>query len=151
MKLLLSLLALASFTGWAAPTAAQQIAAVETYPTKPVKLIVPRPPGNANDLIARVLVQKLSEEMGSQFYVENLPAGGGIVGMGAAAGAPADGYTILAANQGLIVHPLVKAKVPYAAGLGARGDRGASSVPAKKLIALLKAKPGKYNYASPGH
>ena len=127
-------------------------------------MIVPRPPGNANDLIARVLVQKLSEETSGQFYVENLPAGGGIVGMGAAASAPADGHTILAANQDLLVHPLVKAKVPYdpfksfaPVSLLASAPEVIvvhPSVPAKdmkELIALLKGNPGKYNYASPGH
>jgi len=127
-------------------------------------MIVPRPPGNANDLIARVLAQKLSEETRSQFYVENLPAGGGIVGMGAAANAAPDGHTILAANQDLIVHPLVKAKVPYdpftsfaPVSLVASAPEVIvvhPSVPAKnmsELIALLKANPGKYNYASPGH
>src|SRR5262245_50753543 len=110
MKMLLSFLTLGSLALWPASAMAQQPAGIEGYPTRPVRVIVPRPPGNANDLIARVLVQKLSEETGGQFYVENLPAGGGIVGMGAAASAPADGHTILAANQDLIVHPLVKAK-----------------------------------------
>jgi tripartite-type tricarboxylate transporter receptor subunit TctC len=164
MKKLLSLLMLASLSLSPVPVTAQQLAATEGYPTRPVKVIVPRPPGNANDLIARVLVQKLSEEAGGQFYVENLPAGGGIVGMGAAARAPADGYTLLAANQDLIVHPLVKAKVPYdpfksfaPVSLLASAPEVIAvhpSVPAtdmKELIALLKANPGKYSYASPGH
>ena len=164
MKMLLPLLTLASFALWSAPIAAQQHAAIEGYPTRPVKVIVPRPPGNANDLIARVLVQKLSEETSGQFYVENLPAGGGIVGMGAAASAPADGHTILAANQDLLVHPLVKAKVPYdpfksfaPVSLLASAPEVIvvhPSVPAKdmkELIAHLKGNPGKYNYASPGH
>ena len=109
-------------------------------------------------------MQKLSEETGGQFYVENLPAGGGIVGMGTAASAPADGHTILAANQDLIVHPLVKAKVPYdpfksfaPVSLLASAPEVIvvhPSVPAKdmkELVALLKANPGKYSYASPGH
>jgi tripartite-type tricarboxylate transporter receptor subunit TctC len=146
------------------PLVAQQPGASETYPARPVRVIVPRPPGNANDLIARVLAQKLSEDMGGQFYVENLPAGGGLVGMGTAATAPADGHTLLAANQDLIVHPLVKPKVPYDPfGSFAPISLVASapevivvhpSVPAKdltELIALLNANPGKYSYASPGH
>src|SRR5262249_40782767 len=161
--------ALLSFFTWGllslsfAPAEAQDLAAIEVYPAKPVKVIVPRPPGNANDLIARVLVQKLSEETGGQFYVENLPAGGGLVGMGAAAAASADGHTVIAANQDLIVHPLVKAKVPYdpftsfsPVSLLASAPEVIvvnPSVPAKtlgELIALLKANPGKYGYASPG-
>jgi tripartite-type tricarboxylate transporter receptor subunit TctC len=163
MKVLISVCTLGLLSLCPMVVTAQQSAPLEGYPTKSVKVIVPRPPGNANDLIARVVVQKLSAQMGAQFYVENLPAGGGIVGMGAAATSPADGHTILAANQDLIVHPLVKAKVPY--------DPFASfapvsllasapevivvhpSVPAKdmkELIALLKSNPGKYSYASPG-
>jgi tripartite-type tricarboxylate transporter receptor subunit TctC len=164
MNKLLSLITLASALLWPAPVPAQQSAAGEAYPSKPVKIIVPRPPGNANDLIARVLAQKLSDETRGQFYVENLPAGGGIVGMGAAAAAPADGHTLLAANQDLIVHPLVKAKVPYdplksfaPVSLLASAPEVIAvhpSVPAKdlkELIALLKTNPGKYSYASPGH
>lgn len=138
--------------------------AIENYPTRPVKLIVPRPPGNANDLIARVLAQKLSERTERQFYVENLPAGGGIVGIDTAARAAPEGHTILAANQDLIVHPLVKARVPYdpfnsfaPVSLLAGAPEVIvvhPSVPAqniKELVALLKANPGKYSYASPGH
>lgn len=163
MKPLLSLFVLGLLFLSPVPAEAQ-FATVNEYPSKPVKVIVPRPPGNANDLIARVLVQKLSEEMGSQFFVENLPAGGGIVGMGTAASAPADGHTILAANQDLLVHPLVKAKVPYdpftsfaPVSLLASAPEVIvvhPSFPAKdmnELIAVLKANPGKYSYASPGH
>lgn len=164
MKTLLSFLMLGLLSLSSLPAEAQRFAGVESYPTKPVKVIVPRPPGNANDLIARVLVQKLSESTGGQFYVENLPAGGGIVGMATAATAQADGHTILAANQDLIVHPLVKGKVPYdpftsfaPVSLLASAPEVIvvhPSVPAKnigELIALLKANPGKYSYASPGH
>jgi tripartite-type tricarboxylate transporter receptor subunit TctC len=164
MKTLLSFFVLGLLSLSLLPAEAQRVAAVEAYPTKPVKVIVPRPPGNANDLIARVLVQKLSESMRGQFYVENLPAGGGIVGMATAASAPADGHTILAANQDLIVHPLVKGKVPYdpftsfaPVSLVASAPEVIvvhPSVPAKtigELVALLKANPGKYSYASPGH
>ena len=164
MKTLLSFLMLGLLSLSSLPAEAQRFAGVESYPTKPVKVIVPRPPGNANDLIARVLVQKLSTSTGGQFYVENLPAGGGIVGMATAATAQADGHTILAANQDLIVHPLVKGKVPYdpftsfaPVSLLASAPEVIvvhPSVPAKnigELIALLKANPGKYSYASPGH
>ena len=164
MNKLLSLVTLGTVLLWPAPVPAQPVAAGEGYPNKPVKIIVPRPPGSANDLIARVLAQKLSDETRGQFYVENLPAGGGIVGIGAAAAALADGHTLLAANQDLIVHPLVKAKVPYdplksfaPVSLLASAPEvivAHPSVPAKdlkELIALLRAHPGKYSYASPGH
>ena len=164
MKTCLSFFVLGLLSLLSTLATAQRPSGAESYPARPVKMIVPRPPGNANDLIARVLAQKLSEEPGSQFYVENLPAGGGIVGIGAAANALADGHTILAANQDLIVHPLVKAKVPYdpftsfaPVSLVASAPEVIvvhPSVPAKdmrELIALLKANPGKYTYASPGH
>lgn len=163
MRTPLSLVLLGLLSLFTTSVAAQQISGVG-YPSRPVKLIVPRPPGNANDLVARVVAQKLSEQMGGQFYVENLPAGGGIVGMATAATAPADGHTILAANQDLIVHPLVKVKVPYDPFISfAPVSLLASapevivvhpSVPAKnikELIELLKANPGKYSYASPGY
>ena len=90
MKTLLSLFLLGLLSLCPMSAAAQQPGVSENYPTRSVRVIVPRPPGNANDLIARILVQKLSEEMGGQFYVENIPAGGGIVGMGTAASAAAD-------------------------------------------------------------
>jgi tripartite-type tricarboxylate transporter receptor subunit TctC len=164
MKTLLSFFTLGLVSLLPISAVAQQPAGAEAYPVRAVKLIVPRPAGNANDLIARVLAQKLSERMDAQFYVENLPTGGGLVGMGTAASAPADGHTILVANQDLVVQPVVKAKVPYdpfksfaPVSLVASAPEVIvvhPSVPAKdmkELIALLKANPGKYSYASPGH
>jgi tripartite-type tricarboxylate transporter receptor subunit TctC len=164
MKAVLSLFLLGLLSLCPLSAAAQQPGASENYPTRSVRVIVPRPPGNANDLIARVLVQKLSEEMGGQFYVENIPAGGGIVGMGTAASAAADGYTILAANQDLVVHSVVKAKVPYDPLTSFAPISLLASAPEvivvhpsvaakdmKELVTLLKANPGKYSYASPGH
>jgi tripartite-type tricarboxylate transporter receptor subunit TctC len=164
MKTLLSLFLLGPLSLCPMSAAAQPPGASENYPARSVRVIVPRPPGNANDLIARILVQKLSEDMGGQFYVENIPAGGGIVGMGTAASAAADGYTVLVANQDLVVHPVVKAKVPYdpLASFAPISLLASApevivvhpSVPAKdmkELVTLLKANPGKYSYASPGH
>jgi tripartite-type tricarboxylate transporter receptor subunit TctC len=138
--------------------------AAERYPTRPVKIIQPYPAGGPGDVIARVLAQKLSEQTGGQFYVENLPGAGGTIGAGAASKAPADGYTILMINQDFVVQPIIKSKVPYDAfngfapvGLVATAPEMISvhpSVPArdvKELIALLKANPAKYSYATPGH
>jgi tripartite-type tricarboxylate transporter receptor subunit TctC len=138
--------------------------AAESYPTRPVKIIQPYPAGGPGDVIARVLAQKLSEQTSGQFYVENLPGAGGTIGAGAASKAPADGYTILMINQDFVVQPIIKSKVPYDAfngfapvGLVATAPEMISvhpSVPAKdvkELIALLKANPGKYSYATPGH
>jgi tripartite-type tricarboxylate transporter receptor subunit TctC len=139
-------------------------ALAQSYPMRTVKVIQPYPAGGPGDVIARVLAQKLSEHTGGQFIVENLPGAGGTIGAGTAAKAPADGYTVLMINQDFIVQPLIKSKVPYdpfngfaPIGLVATAPEMISvhpSVPAKdikELIALLKANPGKYSYATPGH
>ena len=144
--------------------AALETATAQSYPTRPVKLVVPYAPGGPNDIIARLLAQKLAEALGGNFYVENTPGGGSTIGTGAASNAPADGYTLLVANQDIIVQPIIKAKVPYDpvksfAPLSMLVTAPETitvhpSVPAKnvkELIALAKANPGKYSYASPGY
>jgi tripartite-type tricarboxylate transporter receptor subunit TctC len=139
-------------------------AQAQSYPTRPVRLVVPYAPGGPNDIIARLLAQKLAEALGGNFYVENLPGGGSIIGTGAAANAPADGTTLLVANQDLIVQPIIRAKVSYdpfksftpisMVVTAPEIITVQSSFPAKdikELIAVLKANPGKYSYASPGY
>ena len=136
----------------------------ESYPLRPVKIIVPYPPGAAADTIARIVAQKLSEATGSQFYVENLPGAGGTIGTGAAARASTDGHTILVMNQDYVVQPLVKSSTPYdpfksfapVAALAAAPETISvhPSLPVKsmqELIELVRANPGKYSYASPGY
>src|SRR5215510_13263480 len=73
-------------------------AGAQSYPGRPVKLIVPYPPGATADLIGRVIAQNLSQFTGGQFYVENLPGAGGTIGTGTAARAPADGHTLVLVN-----------------------------------------------------
>jgi tripartite-type tricarboxylate transporter receptor subunit TctC len=85
----------------------------QNYPARPVKLVVPYAAGGPNDIMARIIAQKLSEALGGQFYVENTPGAGGTIGAGAVAGAPGDGHTLLVANQDVIVQPIIKSKVPY--------------------------------------
>jgi tripartite-type tricarboxylate transporter receptor subunit TctC len=85
----------------------------ENYPTRPVKVVLPYPAGGPGDVMARILAQKLSEQTGGQFYVENLPGAGGTIGTGTAATAPADGYTVLLINQDFVVQSIIKAKLPY--------------------------------------
>ena len=134
------------------------------YPDRPVRIIVPFPPGGAVDLIARVVAQKLSERLGGQFYVENLPGAGGDIGTRAAAAAPADGYTLEFVAPDFIVSPLVKAKVQFdpitsfaPVTLVAASQELIlvnPTVPAKnmkELIALLNEHAGKYNFATPGY
>jgi tripartite-type tricarboxylate transporter receptor subunit TctC len=136
----------------------------DNYPGRLVKIIAAIPAGSANDLIARVLAQRLSEKTGGQFIVENMPGAGGTIGTGAAARAPADGYTLLIVNQDFVIQPLVKSSVPYNASRSFEPISLVAtapevivvhpSVPAttmKELIDLLRANPGKYSYASPGH
>lgn len=148
----------------AMPAAAQQPAEATGYPARPVKVIVPNAPGAALDIIGRMIAQKLSEATGAQFYVENLPGAGGTIGMGAAARAPADGYTILVINQDFVVQPSVKSKVPYdpfksftpVASFAAAPETisvhpSLAATSMKELVALLKANPAKYSYATPGY
>jgi tripartite-type tricarboxylate transporter receptor subunit TctC len=136
----------------------------QAYPTRPVRVIVPYAPGGQTDVIARLLAQRLSEHFGKQYYVENMPGAGGNIGMGRAAQATPDGYTILVADgTAYVVNPSLYNKVPYdpsrdfdPVSLGATTTQILAvnpSVPAqtvKDLVAVIKANPGKYSYASPG-
>ena len=133
------------------------------YPTRAVRMIVPFAAGGPTDVIARVVAQKLSESLGQQFYVENLPGAGGNTGTATVAKAPADGYTILVVSTGFIVNPSLYAKgVPYdpvkdfaPVTLVAASPNVLTvnpAVPAKTvqdLIALVRASPGKFSFAQP--
>src|SRR5262249_34408039 len=147
----------------AAAGAATQ-ATAQNYPSRPVKLIVPYAPGGPNDIVARLLAQKLQEALGGQFFVENLPGGRGTVGTGNAANAAPHGHTLLVANQDIIIQPVIRARVPYdpftsftpisQVVFGPELITVPSSLPVKdmkELIALLKANPGKYSYGTPGY
>jgi tripartite-type tricarboxylate transporter receptor subunit TctC len=148
----------------AAVAAAGEPARCDEYPSRPVKLVVPYPAGGPIDMIGRSLAQRLSKALGGQFFVENIPGAGGVIGMRAAAAAAADGYTLLVANENLILQPLVKTSVPYdpfksfapvsMVVTAPMVIAVHSSVPAKtmaELVGWLKANPGKLNYASPGY
>ena len=139
------------------------LAQTGAYPTRAVRMIVPFAAGGPTDVIARVVAQKLSERLGQQFYVENLPGAGGNTGTAAVAKAPADGYTILVVSTGFIVNPSLYAKgVPYdpvkdfaPVTLVAASPNVLTvnpAVPAKTvqdLIALVRASPGKFSFAQP--
>jgi len=138
-------------------------ALAQTYPTRPVRLIVPFAPGGPTDVFARLLAQKLSTNLGQQFYVENQVGGGGNIGMGNAARAAPDGYTVVFVSTSYIVNPSLHPKIPYdpykdfaPVTLAAISPNLLSvhpSVPAKdvrELIAFLKANPGRYSFASAG-
>ena len=139
-------------------------ALAQTYPTKPIRLVVPFTPGGASDLTARTVGEKMSQILGQPIVVDNRPGANGVVGIDAAAKAPADGYTILLTDRGsLAVNPSLYLKLPYDplkdfAYIGVVTDGpyvlvanpklGVATV--KELVALSKAKPGTVNYASYG-
>jgi len=85
----------------------------QNYPTRPVRVIIPFPPGGTLDTLGRALAQKLSEQMGQQFVVENKPGGNGIIGADAVAKAPADGYTLLFNASTFVTAPMTMKQVPY--------------------------------------
>ena len=145
-----------------AALSAADTASAQTYPAKPVRMVVPFAPAGPTDVIGRLIAQKLSESWGQQVYVENIPGAGGNTGTATAARAPADGYTILVVSTGFIINPSLYAKVPYdpmkdftPVTLVAASPNVITvhpSVPAntvQELIALIKANPSKYSYAQP--
>src|SRR5713101_6328107 len=85
----------------------------EQYPTKPVKIVVPFPPGGVTDIATRLIAQKLSERLGQQFYIENIGGAGGNLGMANAARAAGDGYTILFASSSIVVNPSLYKQMPF--------------------------------------
>jgi tripartite-type tricarboxylate transporter receptor subunit TctC len=135
----------------------------QTYPNRPVRVVVGFPAGGPTDIIARVAAQILSDSLGQQFYVENLPGAGSNTASGQFARATPDGYTIMAISTGFIVNPSLYAKVPYdpikdftAVTLVAASPNVVvvnPDVPAKtlpELVKLIRDNPGKYSYAGPG-
>jgi tripartite-type tricarboxylate transporter receptor subunit TctC len=153
-SVLLGLLAVASAPG---------LHAAGGYPGHPVKVIVPFPAGGVTDIATRVIVQRLSERLGQQFYVENIGGAGGNIGMADAAHAAGDGYTILFASSSIVVNPSLYKKIPFdvkkdfipviKAGASPNSWPVNRNFPAKtmdELIDLMKASPGKLSVASPG-
>jgi tripartite-type tricarboxylate transporter receptor subunit TctC len=158
---LLTAAVLFATTNWA--NAQPESDGASRYPARPVRIIVPIAPGGPADVAARLVAQKLSKSLGQQFYVENEPGGSGNVGIGNAARAAADGYTMLLVGSNFIVNPSLFAKISYdplkdfapvtLMALSPNILVVNPSIPAKnvrELIDLIKANPGKYNYASAG-
>jgi tripartite-type tricarboxylate transporter receptor subunit TctC len=83
------------------------------YPNRPVRIIVPFAPGGVTDVMARLLAQKLSESLGKEFFVDNRPGAGGNIGIGIAAQAAADGYTIALTSSSYVVNPALNKRIPY--------------------------------------
>jgi tripartite-type tricarboxylate transporter receptor subunit TctC len=147
--------------GLAAPTALHG----QTYPNRPVTIIVPTTAGGGTDIIARIIGDQLAKQLGQAFVIENRPGAGLLVGTAAAANAAPDGYTLLAGlNGNMAVNPSLFGKLPYdpirdftpVAMLAAypflvvvNEDLPAKSI--RELIELAKSKPGRLNYASAGN
>lgn len=162
MKILKSLLCIAALA--LATTSGAFAQGASDYPTKPVRVIVPWAPGGPADIIARIIAQKLSEEFGKQFYVENHAGAGGNLGAGVAARATPDGYSLMFTSQVNVINPHLYKSVPYDHFKDfAQVTRIATSpnvlvvhpsVPAKtvkELVELIKKEPNKYTgYAQPG-
>ena len=95
-------------------SAACDDAAGQTYPTRPLRLVVPFTPGGSTDIVARVVAQKLGEALGTQVVIDNRPGAGGNIGMEVAAKAAPDGYTLVMGHLGtLAVNPTLYARLPY--------------------------------------
>src|SRR5262245_48599489 len=99
--------------GWCLIAACGAFAADAPYPNRPMRIIVPFAPGAATDIIGRMYAQKLTETWGQQVVVDNRSGAGGNIGMGIAANAPGDGYTILFVSSSYMVNPGLYDKIPY--------------------------------------
>jgi tripartite-type tricarboxylate transporter receptor subunit TctC len=161
MKKLLTLLA-GVLLALSLPAQAQ--APAGAYPVKPVKVIVPYPPGGPTDIVARVVFQQVSDSTGQQFVVENRAGAGGNIGAEAVARAPADGYTLLVATTAHAINMSLFKSLNYdvlkdfaPVTLLTQGPLVLVATPAfpaasvRELIALAKAKPNTLNFASSGN
>ena len=137
----------------------------QDYPLRPVRLIVPFPPGGGNDIVARAVAQELGKSLGQQFVVDNRAGAGGAIGAELAARAPADGYTLFLGGVGShVVNPSLHAKLSYDPVRDFAPVTLIASAPSVLVVnpslqaanvaeftALAKANPGKLNYASNGN
>jgi len=140
-----------------------ECALAQSYPNRPIRLVVASSPGGASDILARMLAQKLGEELGQQVVVDNRGGASGVIGTDIVAKATPDGYTLLIIQPSLTINPSMIRKLPYDA---VRDFAPIShvvdacqiltvnaAVPAKTvedLIALARAKPGQLTFGSPG-
>ena len=148
--------------GVAAPVFLRVRSAYAAYPERPVKVVVANTPGGPSDLVARMLTAALQQSTGKTFFVENIGGAGGNIGMGAAARADGDGYTVLLATNAYSVNASLYKKIPYdplkdfvgVSELATSPNTFVvrSELPAKTMkefVALARANPDKYNCATP--
>lgn len=148
---------------WFGASVFHSAAAAEAYPQRPIRLIVPFPPGGAGDILGRMLSPKLGEALGQQIVVDNRGGGAQVIATQLTAKAPADGHTVLLASTTHGVNPGLQKKLPYDSLKDftpitqiaqspilfvAHPSLGVSNI--QELVALAKSRPGSINYASPG-
>jgi len=139
-------------------------AQAQDYPTKPVKWVVPYPPGGTTDILARLIGQYLSEHLGQQFVIDNRPGAGNNIGTEVVANAPPDGYTVLLVNPANGINATLYKKLPFNFLRDIAPVAGITRVPnvmevnpnfpaktVAEMIAYGKANPGKINMASSGN
>src|SRR5204863_5470585 len=138
-------------------------AAAQTYPSKPIRFVVPFPPGNAGDLMARMLAEKMNPTMGANIIVDNRPGAGGNIGAEHAAKSPADGYTVLIAASGIVTanaflyslnydpqKDLAPVTLIYSGAPVLVVSPKVAAKSLRELISYAKQNPGKLTYASYG-
>jgi len=148
--------------GVAAPAFLRVRSAYAAYPERPVKVVVANTPGGPSDLVARMITAALQQSTGKTFFVENIGGAGGNIGMGAAARAEGDGYTILLATNAYSVNASLYKKIPYDPPKDFVGVSELATSPntfvvpselpaktIKEFVALARANPDKYNCATP--
>lgn len=137
--------------------------ATQSFPNKPIRFVVPFPPGGGNDILARALAPKMSEILGQQVVVDNRAGAGGNIGADFVAKSAPDGYTIVIASNQVTMNPWIYSKLPFDIAKDFSPVAQIASVPMllaihpdvpaqnlKELIALAKSKPGALNYSTPG-
>jgi tripartite-type tricarboxylate transporter receptor subunit TctC len=140
------------------------MATAQTYPTAPIRIVVPFPPGGGTDILARALAQKLNEAWSVPVIVENRGGANGTIGSAYVAKATPDGHTVLFIPSGFAVNPSIYPKLPFdtakdfaPVSVLAEGPLVLSQHPSfpprsvKELVAFLKARPGEINYGSSGN
>lgn len=136
------------------------VASAQAYPAKAVKVIIPFPPGGTLDVVGRQLAQKLGEQMGQAFIIENRPGGNGVIGGDVVSKAPADGYTLLFNASTFTTAPMTMKSVPYVvnrdfapvalvakAPLSVAVNKNLPITDIKSLISYAQAHPGKMSFA----
>ncbi len=138
-------------------------ALAQEYPSRPIRIVVPNPPGGSNDLLAREIGRGLTQRLGQPVVVENRPGAGGNIGAEIVAKAPPDGYTILMAANTFVINPSMVKQLPFDVQRDFAPVTLAAMIPfvlvvnpevpaknVRELIAYARANPGKLNYATPG-